>query len=181
MYVRKGASLKYVLSRHSSAVALLFGSYMKRKFRRRRPAADSHEKRCLRVLYGCCLRVKLRRAGNEENSGQIASEGVPRSSTISSNWPISDRPGSRGWCPAHKHTTISQGRKTTDYCWRMSSTISALNYLRISFPPYGNLGVIKGRETYLAALPRCSQPPTCPRQWFESWLGGATLGLGTTE
>lgn len=76
--LRNGCSLKYELCRHSSAVARLLGSYMKRKLSKRNPAAESQGKRCFKLLYGCCLRVKFCSAGKELNSGQIASDGVPK-------------------------------------------------------------------------------------------------------
>lgn len=83
---------------------------MKRKLSNRSPAGVSQGKRCLRLLYGCCLSVKLVRAGREEYSGHIASLGVPRRSTINSNCPISDRPGSSGlWSETLTHTFLKLG------------------------------------------------------------------------
>lgn len=46
----RGASLKYDDCKHSSAVALFFGSYMNRKLSNRRPAADIHGNLVLRLL-----------------------------------------------------------------------------------------------------------------------------------
>lgn len=50
---------------------------MNKKFKSRRPAADSQGNFCFKLLYGCCFRVKFCSAGNELKSGQIASDGVP--------------------------------------------------------------------------------------------------------
>ena len=50
-YIRSGCSLKYELSRQSSAVARLFGSYMNRKLSSRIPASDSQENLWRRLLY----------------------------------------------------------------------------------------------------------------------------------
>lgn len=46
----RGFSLKYELSRQSPAVALFFGSYMKSRFSRRKPASESHGNLCFRLL-----------------------------------------------------------------------------------------------------------------------------------
>lgn len=88
-------------------MALFLGSYMKRKFKSLRPAAESHGNLCLRLLYGCCFSVKLAKAGSDEYSGQMASDGVPRRSTINSNCPNSDLPGNNGRCPEIKTVLIS--------------------------------------------------------------------------
>lgn len=100
-HVRNGASLKYELCRHSSAVARFFGSYMNRKFNRRKPAAESQGNRVFKLLYGWCLRVKFFNAGKVEYSGQIASDGVPNSLMISSSWAISVVPGNNGLWPSN--------------------------------------------------------------------------------
>lgn len=77
-YSRNGISLKYVLSKHSSALARFFGSYMNKKLSNRKPALDNHENFCLILLYGCDFSVKFFNAGNDGNSGQIAVDGVPK-------------------------------------------------------------------------------------------------------
>lgn len=45
---------------------LFFGSYMKSRCSRRRPASDSHGKRCFRLLYGCFLRLYWPTSGSWE-------------------------------------------------------------------------------------------------------------------
>lgn len=60
------------------------------------PADDSQGNRCFRLLYGCALSVKFCRAGSRANSGQMATDGVPSRSTISSSWAISVVPGING-------------------------------------------------------------------------------------
>lgn len=77
LHLRNGISLKYVLSRHSSALARFLGSYMNKKLSSRKPALDNHVNFCLILLYGCCFRVKLFMAGIDDSSGHIAVDGVP--------------------------------------------------------------------------------------------------------
>lgn len=75
--LRVGNSLKYILSRHSAAVARLLGSYMNRKFSRRWPAFEMSANFVLMLLYGCGRSVKFFTAGNASYSGHMLDDGVP--------------------------------------------------------------------------------------------------------
>jgi len=73
------------------------------------------------------------RAGSEENSGQIASEGVPKRSTISSNWPSSERPGKSGRCPKSSPSIQPAAHMSTDVVWvRACSSSSGARYHRVT-------------------------------------------------
>lgn len=96
IYLRNGASRKYELCKHSSAVALFLGSYINRKFSNLKPAPLNKGNLSLMLLYGWCFRFTFWTAGKLENSGQIASLGDPKRSIIKSNCWISPLPGSNG-------------------------------------------------------------------------------------
>ena len=73
------------------------------------------------------------RAGSEENSGQIVSEGVPRRSTISSNWPSSERPGKSGRCPKSSPSIQPAAHMSTDVVWvRACNSSSGARYHRVT-------------------------------------------------
>jgi len=73
------------------------------------------------------------RAGSEENSGQIASEGVPKRSTISSNWPSSERPGNSGRCPNSSPSMQPAAHMSTEVVWvRACSSSSGALYHKVT-------------------------------------------------